>query len=277
MENQFTQHYKGSWLKFSLLSILMMLGGGLFAGPFYLMVRNHPLQEVILLPVPFIFSILILFWYVHNREHLPLSSVGIYRAYAFRKLGIGGLFGFIVFSVVVLILVLFGNISIVGNTLNQTVLLGIGLAFIGFCIQASAEELLMRGYLQTRLTQRYGDRFAIVCSAVVFTLLHGMNPNISIVGVTNIFLVGIIFSLIYRIDGTIWTVAGFHIIWNFVQGCIYGINVSGNELNFSFFKTKYHTDNLLTGGTMGIEGSIILTVLFIVLIINLAKRLKVNF
>ena len=69
-----------------------------------------------------------------------------------------------------------------------------------------------------------------------------------------------------------------HTIWNFCQGNLYGLEVSGNPQSASVFSsapTKMSKD-ILTGGTFGLEGglcvTIVIAVAFIVLFATGRKK-----
>ena len=59
---------------------------------------------------------------------------------------------------------------------------------------------------------------------------------------------------------------GAHLTWNYLQGPIFGFEVSGNKIN-SLFEQKPNGHELLTGGNFGFEGSIILTLFLIMSIL----------
>ena len=66
-----------------------------------------------------------------------------------------------------------------------------------------------------------------VISAVVFSLAHGMNPNVGIFGLVNIALVGILFAYMFDATKSLWLPIGYHITWNYFQGNVFGFAVSG--------------------------------------------------
>jgi membrane protease YdiL (CAAX protease family) len=82
----------------------------------------------------------------------------------------------------------------------------------------------------------------------------------------NIALIGIILGLIYIITNNIWVVAGIHCMWNYAQGIIYGINVSGIIVSKSLLKSTSEGSELLTGGSFGAECSIFATIISLVFI-----------
>ena len=62
----------------------------------------------------------------------------------------------------------------------------------------------------------------------------------------------------------IWGVCGIHSVWNFTQGNLYGISVSGSGQSESIFRTSQNSSHaFLTGGEFGIEGSIATTIVLL--------------
>ena len=72
-----------------------------------------------------------------------------------------------------------------------------------------------------------------------------------------------------------WVLAGMHGAWNFVQGNVYGIQVSGNGATASVFNYTSQTSiDWLSGGAFGAEGSIFATIVLIGSIAYLYWSLK---
>ena len=74
---------------------------------------------------------------------------------------------------------------------------------------------------------------------------------------------------------TVWGVAGIHGAWNFAQGNLFGILVSGQPSGTSLmiFMPQGH-QGWLSGGSFGIEGSIMTSMVLLLLILYLAYQLK---
>jgi hypothetical protein len=53
----------------------------------------------------------------------------------------------------------------------------------------------------------------------------------------------------------LWLPIGIHFAWNFVQGAIFGVAVSGNEAR-GLLQSTLNGPALLSGGAFGAEGSI---------------------
>ena len=193
----------------------------------------------------------------------------------------GALFGtlqiftvfFIIFGLKAIDVYYVGNISIL-------LLIKI---FIIFIFQALLEEILFRGYLMPFFSKVIGIKFTITLLSFLFTCIHLFNPNLDIIGLANVFLAGVTFSLIYYYTGNLWLVGAMHTLWNFILGFIVGSQVSGiATYNSIFFSIPVENKDLISGGIFGFEASIIETILelaislFVIYLIKKEKN-KINF
>ena len=145
--------------------------------------------------------------------------------------------------------------------------------FFLFIVVSLNEEIAIRGYILHNLSQSFNKYIALIISSFVFMVMHLGNPNIGILPLANLFLAGI-FLGVYRIHkNNLWFPIGAHLMWNYLQGPIYGFEVSGNKIN-SLFEQKLQGHEVLTGGNFGYEGSIILTVFLIISIYLMDKRFR---
>lgn len=140
------------------------------------------------------------------------------------------------------------------------------LALIGFAVQASTEEIFTRGYLLQVVFRKWGLVAAVLVQAVVFGVLHGANMHISWVALVNIALVGLMLGLWALAEGGLWGVCAFHAVWNWLQGNVYGVPVSGMDLQATLLRTPPEpgSADLLTGGGFGVEGSLVTTAVLVV-------------
>jgi hypothetical protein len=79
-------------------------------------------------------------------------------------------------------------------------------------------------------------------------------------GLFYLVLYGIFAALYFIRRGSIWGVAAFHSIWNFVQGNFFGIQVSGLKVGSSVLTSELtETGRLVNGGGFGLEGGLAVT------------------
>jgi len=125
-----------------------------------------------------------------------------------------------------------------------------------------AEELIFRGMLLRLVEELLGSWGAVAISAVVFGLLHLANPNGTIWGGAAIAIeAGLLFAAIYLLTRSLWWCIGLHIAWNITEGPIFGSVVSGNGTQQSWIVAGWRGPGILTGGSFGLEGSIVPVVL----------------
>ena len=193
----------------------------------------------------------------------------------------GALFGtlqiftvfFIIFGLKAIDVYYVGNISIL-------LLIKI---FIIFIFQALLEEILFRGYLMPFFSKIIGIKFTITLLSFLFTCIHLFNPNLDVIGLANVFLAGVTFSLIYYYTGNLWLVGAMHTLWNFILGFIVGSQISGIiTYNSVFFSIPVENKDLISGGVFGFEASIVTTIveltisLFVIYLIKKEKN-KITF
>lgn len=122
------------------------------------------------------------------------------------------------------------------------------------------EELLFRGYAFQKL-RRWNRLFALLAIALVFAALHSGNSSVTVLGLTNIFLGGILLGLAYERYDRLWFPIGLHLAWNLMTGPILGHEVSGYVSDGTIFVERGSGVWWLTGGEFGIEGSAWMTLI----------------
>ena len=178
--------------------------------------------------------------------------------------GAGVLLGATSVGIVVAALWLLGHAALVWKPTSDG-LLQLAVLVIPLYIAAFMEEIVMRGYVQRTVFAARGHIAAVLLSSLPFALLHAGNPNLSVLGLVNIALIGVFFSLTVIRTGTLWFAAGFHVAWNMTLGPVLAVPVSGMEFT-GLFHTSMRGPDWLTGGGFGIEASAICTVLFVLMI-----------
>lgn len=128
-----------------------------------------------------------------------------------------------------------------------------------FVLVAFGEEILNRGFIMGALRRTRNIYFIMLVPSVIFGMIHLTNPNVTLLSVLNIILVGILFSYMYIKSGNIWMCIGYHFTWNTFQGVIYGMPVSGLNIP-GFITTEFIHDNILNGGGFGVEGGVLTTI-----------------
>ena len=183
------------------------------------------------------------FWYNRNGNNLKGIIAGI-------------LLGFGTNSFCVLMSWLSGNIKFSYYGFEPVILL---MFIAAIFIQSGAEELMDRYYLYEKLRRRYASPLvAILVNSLVFMLLHIPNPGFTAKAGSQIFLIGVIFSLLVYYYDSLWAAIWFHTTWNFTQNIIFGLPNSGIVSEYSIFKLEAVTaqSGLFYDVKFGVEGSI---------------------
>ncbi len=133
-----------------------------------------------------------------------------------------------------------------------------------FILVGVFEELFFRGYIMSTMATRGNKKWVIyVVSAVIFSLAHMANPNVSLIGLVNIAFVGILFAYMFDATKSLWLPIGYHITWNYFQGNVFGFAVSGIAPNGIYSVEVVEGRDWLTGGAFGLEGGMLATVLIL--------------
>lgn len=219
-----------------------------------------------------IVMILVVFGFCKLIQKRNPVTLGFTRKGVIKDYLIGIAAGFLVFSAAVLICVLTGALRLEGFA--ETFGIGMFVLFVlGFMIQGMAEEVLCRGYFMVSVGRRNPMWVAILLNALVFAALHLLNSGISALAFINLVLYGVFASLYFIKGGNIWGAGAFHSMWNLVQGNVYGILVSGIDVDCTVLRsTSVEGMEIVNGGAFGLEGGLAVTVVLLAGIIFLLCR-----
>ncbi len=128
-----------------------------------------------------------------------------------------------------------------------------------FVPAAVHEELLFRGYAFQKL-YRWKRGFAILFVAFIFAALHSANDSVTVLGLVNVFLGGVLLGLAYARYERLWFPIGLHLGWNLMTGPILGHEVSGYHSMRTIWRETGGGLPWITGGDFGLEGSACVTV-----------------
>ncbi len=213
-------------------------------------------------------SALVVVLYCRFAEGRSLYSMGFVRKDAWMHYVKGMAVGFVFFSTVYFALVATGSVTFDG--LNSTASIAMLLLFFfGFVIQGAQEEILTRGYFMMSLSTRLPAIAAIVISSFTFSVLHIFNGGFDLLAFVNLTLYGIFLAVYMLRTGNIWGACAIHSIWNFSQGNVYGMSVSGMSIMETslFSSSLVEGKELLSGGSFGPEGGVITSAVTIVAIV----------
>lgn len=205
-------------------------------------------------------GVALLYWKLIEKK--PLCKMGLTKQ--FWTYFIGMMIGVLLLAVSVFVILLSGNIEYHGIFINADYLV-IVLLIGGFIVQGATEEILCRGIVLHALKERTSLWIAVAVSTIVFILPHlsslfAGEIIYGMIGIANLILISIIFSLVTIRFESIWAACGLHSFWNAMLYSVLGLNLSGNdETVTAVFNMKSVGENIWNGGVYGIEASMITT------------------
>ena len=146
------------------------------------------------------------------------------------------------------------------------------------------EEGLLRGYVQRVTTDglsRLPGGWSFWASAVLFSLVfasgHLSNPGENKFGIVMVLIDGMVMCFSLWRTGDLWFAIGNHAAWDWGQTFLFGTANSGFHGANALMSSSFHGPLLLSGGTDGPEGSVLVLLseaLFIVVIAVVFRRRK---
>lgn len=176
-----------------------------------------------------------------------------------REFAAGLLGGFVLFSLITAIVALMGGLAILGlrGTGDLWVWLGVAL------YSGMVEEAVFRGVVQRQIEAAFGTWAALAATSAFFGLAHLVNPGASLFAAFAIACeAGILLGAAWLVTGRrLAAPIGLHMAWNFTQGWVFSIPVSGSEPPQGLLETRLSGPEWLTGGAFGLEASAVSLVL----------------
>ncbi|WP_053956796.1 CPBP family intramembrane glutamic endopeptidase [Inediibacterium massiliense] len=265
-----------------ILTIIFIIVGQIIGVISYKMLVPYILHEELNFTIFMILScgfvFMCVFAWVKLVEKRSFSSIGFFKENVISQYLIGFGVGALMFFAVMILLFVSGQAKI---NLDTTISFGIstisGILIVlpGWMIQGGSEEVVTRGWLMNVLSARYNMAAGLFVSSSLFGVLHLLNNHVSFLAILNIILVGLFFGLYALKTDNIWGACGAHSAWNWVQGNIFGLEVSGNSIpSVSFFQTKLTGIQWITGGAFGPEAGLAATLILLIGIVLVGKSIK---
>jgi|GEM_PF-753856 len=154
-----------------------------------------------------------------------------------------------------------------------------------FLMFALLEELLTRSYVQYTLTRglaylyrrflglRTGIGAAFwttaILTSMLFAWLYKENPGQTDKGLAGLFALGMLYCWSLWRTGNLWWALGFHAAWDFTQGFIFMMPDGGLPIRDHMYYWVAQGSPLLSGGTAGLDGSILVYPIILVAVLSL--------
>ncbi|HYE29727.1 MAG TPA: type II CAAX endopeptidase family protein [Allosphingosinicella sp.] len=212
------------------------------------------LSPLILLEGAFVIACAVAAYWLFCRyaERAPMRDFARHRSGAELLAGFVG--GALIFAAVIGAAAAVGVYRIEGE--GDPATLWVSLAFLAL-VPGFTEEILFRGILFRFIERAGGSGIALAVTSLFFGLAHIFNPNATIFSSLAIALeAGLVLGAVYMLTRRLWAVIGGHAAWNFTQGWIFGVPVSGGEAE-GLIRSSRSGPELLTGGDFGLEASLI--------------------
>jgi membrane protease YdiL (CAAX protease family) len=222
-------------------------------------------------------------WIMSKIERRPIGVYGLGGTSKLPHFVAGLAWGIICLTPFILILWKAGFLVFDNRLLFGSDILRYGAQWLAlFCAVGLLEEYFTRGYLQYTLTRGLAGLFraafktphsnvlAFWTSAVIFStlfgLIHGSNPGESPIGLLTAGIASMMFCLVLWRTGSLWWAIGFHTTWDWGQSFLYGVADSGIMVQHHLLATHPVGKALLSGGTTGPEGSIVILPIIILIV-----------
>lgn len=199
---------------------------------------------------------IVLAWKAHKRWIERERDSEFALKGALPELATGLAAGFAVFSLMTALVWLLGGIEFHGlRAVGETQLAYWSAIAI---ISGFMEETLFRGLLFRAIEKIGGSWIALAVTSALFGLGHIFNPNSSLFAAVAIAVeAGILLGAAYMLTRRLWLAVGMHAGWNFTQGWVFSVPVSGTGNPIGLIATSRPGPDWLTGGGFGLEASVV--------------------
>ncbi len=199
----------------------------------------------------FVLSVLTTFAFRHWIDRKSFISLGLDIVGRWREAAAGSMLAVFIISAVSLLLQATGHLKWTEIIFDPRILF---LSFGSTVLISFSEELIFRGYILNNLLGSFSKWTALSISAILFMIFHW--TSLGFFSLANSFVMGLILGLNYIYTRNLWFSICFHISWNFMIGPVLGF--SGDESFQTLLQTEFKGDENITGGTNGLQGSVLL-------------------
>ena len=186
-------------------------------------------------------------WLFERRNTVELS-----RKHALGEFATGAAIGFGLFTATIACLWAGGfyRVQGIGRVPSAATLVGMGF------VAAFLEEIIVRGVIFRITEESLGTWLAIAISAAPLRSFSHLQSRIERFAALCIAVeAGVLLAAAYITTRRLWLPIGLHFAWNFTQGGVFGVAVSGMPVR-GMLKSSLIGQALLSGGAFGPEASI---------------------
>lgn len=224
---------------------------------FYSIIQDKKIAKPIIHCVSFVVLLAVYYYLFRLYDKKPISELSI--KYLRKEMFGGFFFGFFAISLSIFILYLLGYYQAFSFSTDHY-----SIQFFTFLMFAAIVEDLFHRGLIVRICENWLGTNVTLVIAMLVELQHVTNPNSNLFSLFYYLIWGFTMGMLFIYTKRIWLPFFFHLGWNFSQP-FYGSNLTGLDDMGSIIQSKFTGPELLTGGAVGIEGSIF-TASFLLLI-----------
>lgn len=171
-----------------------------------------------------------------------------------KETGAGLLLGGAIFSIAVAVVALMGGFEVLGVRGAGQIWTMLAVAIVS----SVTEETIFRGVILRHCEAMIGTWGALAFTSGFFGLAHILNPDATWFSSFAIAVeAGIMLGAAYLLTRRLWLAIGIHAGWNFAQGWLFSIPVSGGDAPLGLLITRRVGPEWLTGGDFGLEASVV--------------------
>lgn len=229
-----------------------------------ILIQKTSEQDLIMSFFSLIGTLLLIWIFMKYLDKEKFTNLGFDTKNRLYEFIIGIIIGAIIMTIAYLLLLFLGEINFQSVIFDFKEII---ISILIFTIVSVMEEVVFRGYILKNLMISFNKYIALIVSSILFSLVHGLNPNIDLFSLINIFFAGILLGISYIHTKNLWFPIALHLSWNLFQ-TIFGFNVSGQKF-YSLIEFSIPENNLINGGDFGFEGSILSVIAMIVIIVGI--------
>ncbi|MDT3402827.1 CPBP family intramembrane glutamic endopeptidase [Mucilaginibacter terrae] len=233
---------------------------------FYSIIQDKSIADPIIHCIDFIVLLAAYYYLFRLYDKRKITELSI--KYLPKEMFGGFFFGFFTISLSIFILYLLGYYQAISITTTHYSIK----FFTVLMFAALVEDLFHRGLIIRICENWLGTNLTLIIGMLV-ELQHVFNPNSNLFGLFFYLIWGFTMAMMFIYTKRIWLPFFFHLGWNFSQP-FYGSNLTGLNDMGSIIQSKFNGPELLTGGAVGIEGSIFTASFLLLIGIALYYRAK---
>jgi membrane protease YdiL (CAAX protease family) len=181
-------------------------------------ILEDPVWSVVIGIISGLMGLLIVWFLVHvvERSKFTWKEVGLdWRGNSSLFILVGTLLAFLLYITYIFIEYLLGSF----DSSKSTPLMGVSIVIVFrnlilYMGMGFGEEIVFRGYVQTRVVARFGAIWGILITAAVFVLLHQISYSLSPLTILSGTMLWITVGALYHLSKSLYLVGMFHGIMN---------------------------------------------------------------